>query len=127
MESIVSSATQSIVVFILVVFILLGVVLIAIVHFSSTSRESDQMSSLPTGQYRKYLRRRSSRHAGLRDIPPPPDGRRDEEVEALLRDGRFEEGRALLALRLEEAKLAPVGSDAKIKRVAHYTALIDRS
>jgi len=107
-------------------FVVLGIVLIAIVHFSSTSRDSDQMSSLPTGQYRKYLRRRSSRHAALRDIPPPPDGRRDEEVEALLRDGRFDEARMLLQLRLEEAKLAPVGGNAKIKRVAHYTALIQK-
>ena len=99
------------------------VVLLAIAHFWTTDRYTDGMGS-PTRAYRRFLRRREIKSPGMMEIPAPPDGKRDEEVEGLMRAGDFEQARQLLAMRMEEARLAPVGSKAQIARVSHYMDLI---
>ena len=109
-------------------FVIFLVVLIIVVnlavHFLTSSRETDQMGFFATGDYRKFLKRKPSEAAPLDEIPAPPDGKRDLEVETLIMSGKTREARELLQTRLEEAKLAPVGSEAKIRRVAHYTSLL---
>jgi hypothetical protein len=113
----------------LAILLVLGVaviVLVILIHFSTTSRETDQMGWFASGDYRKFLKRKPPQAAQLDEIPPPPDGKRDLEVEDLIMSGKTREARELLQIRLEEAKLAPVGSEAKIRRVAHYTALLGK-
>jgi hypothetical protein len=111
-------------------FVILLVVLIIVVnlavHFFTSSRETDQMGWFASGDYRKFLKRKAPQAAQLDEIPPPPDGKRDLEVEALILSGKTREARELLQIRLEEAKLAPVGSEAEIRRVAHYTSLLGK-
>jgi hypothetical protein len=99
------------------------VVLLAILHFWTTDRYTDAIG-FPTGAYRRFLRRREVRSPGMIDIPPPPDGKRDEEIEALLRAGDFEGARQVLSMRMDEARMAPLGRDAAIARVSHYMNLL---
>jgi len=104
----------------------LGLVVILAIHFLTSSREYDHIGFFASGDYAKFLHRRPPQIAQLDEIPAPPDGKRDLEVEALIMSGKTRDARELLQIRLEEAKLAPVGSEAKIRRVAHYTSLLGK-
>ena len=110
------------VIFLIVIVIVLNLA----VHFFTSSRETDQMGFFATGDYKKFLKRKASGGTKIEEIPAPPDGKRDLEVEALIMSGKTREARELLQIRLEEAKLAPVGSEAKIRQVAHYTTLLGK-
>jgi hypothetical protein len=107
-------------------FVFLAIVLIAIIHFMTTSRSMDQIGLLPSKEYWAFLTRKGTKVELRTEIPAPPDGVRDEEVESLLLAGKIKQAREILQERLEEARVAPLGKDAKIKRVAHYTALLPK-
>jgi len=107
----------------LIMLFVILIVLITVVHFWTSSRYMDAIGR-PQKEYRDYLRRRKFRGGALTDIPAPPDGMRDGEVEALLASGDLEGASRLLAMRMEEAKLAPIGKEARIARVSHYMTLV---
>lgn len=60
------------------------------------------------------------------EIPAPPDGKRDLEIEELLKSGKICEARELIELRIEEARDMPLGSKEKLKNPVHYLALINK-
>ncbi len=106
--------------------IIIAIALVAFGHFWTTSREMDHIG-FPDEEYRKFLGRKKGPAGSVREIPPPPDGKRDLEIEALLLKGNFKKAKGLLELRMEEARNAPVGSAAKIARVSHYMAILNES
>ena len=98
-------------------------VMILIVHFWTTSKYTDGMGR-PQKEYRDFLKKAKTSSTGIAFIPPPPGGKRDEEVEALLKAGNYRAAEELLVMRMEEARVAPVGREARIARVSHYMSLL---
>lgn len=92
----------------------------------TTSKERDGMGFTGTPEYRRFLKTKPGTVSKVVDIPEPPGGKRDSEVEDLLRNGRMREARELLQVRLEEAREAPIGRDAAIARVAFYSNLLNK-
>ena len=111
--------------FLTIVCVCAAVVFVVVGHFLSYSRLMDWMGYFPSRAYWKFLRRKKARDFAILNIPPPPDGQRDEEVEALIKAGNLSGARELLQIRVEDARFAPVGGEAKLKRAVHYSALID--
>ena len=107
-------------------FVVLVVVLLVIAHFWTYSSSTDAMGCVPGREYMAYLKEKQKghMHQELRNIPPPPDGVRDEEVEALLKSGRLEEAGKLLGRRMDEARMAPVGGEKKMARINHYLSIL---
>jgi hypothetical protein len=102
--------------------VILLVILIALIHFMTTDKMTDGMG-MASKEYEKFSRKRRGGGA-VSDIPAPPDGKRDMEVEALLRRGDHKGARRLLEMRLDDARNAPIGRDAQIARVNHYMMLL---
>jgi len=104
-------------------FFFLIVALVAL-HFMTTDRMTDGSSGESSPDYLRFLNRQ--RDPGkVTDIPAPPGGVRDTEVERLLQSGNHKEARRLLAMRLDEARNAPIGRDAKIAQVNHYIMFLE--
>ncbi len=105
--------------------ILLGIIFV-IAHFMTTSREMDSMGLLGSNKYQDFLTKKKAPSRGaITAIPPPSDGIRDFEVESLIKSGKLVQARRLLGERMEEAKMAPVGSAAKMARITHYIAFMN--
>ena len=103
-----------------IVFFVLG-------HLLTYTKLYDWMGYFPSKQYWRFLQRKGARQTAvsLGNIPQPPDGERDAELEDLIRCGKIEEARELIQLRFEEAKFAPVGGERKMRRAAHYAQYLD--
>ncbi len=99
-------------------------VLWLIFHFMTADRYMDG-GGTPSSELSDYVQQKSPPSGGLVDIPEPPGGKRDPEVEALLRKGDFKEARRLLQMRMDDATCAPIGRDAAIARVTHYLMLLE--
>ena len=101
--------------------VLLLIIMVVIAHVWTTSREMDSMGWLGGKEYQKFLSRRSqSPTKTITEIPPPPGGKRDLEVEALILSGKLRKAKELLMQKMEDARLAPVGSAQKIATMSHY-------
>lgn len=99
------------------------IVLIAVIHLMTTDRMTDGMG-VASKDYEKFTRKKFRGVRGAADIPAPPDGKRDPEVENLLRKGDYKDARRLLEMRMDDARSAPIGRDAKIARVNHYMMML---
>ena len=100
-------------------------VILAVGHLWTYNRDTDAMGA-PEADYRKFLGKRKPAEIGIDQIPLPPGGKRDHDVEALLKRGRLGAARELLVQRMEEARMAPVGSEQKIARVSYYMAILNQ-
>ncbi|HEX9746605.1 MAG TPA: hypothetical protein VGB30_14400 [bacterium] len=102
----------------------IAVALVIIFHFFSNFG----MGSIGRGEkeYRQYLKKGPGRGGGgaVTDIHPPPSGQRDMEVENLIRSGRINDARNLLGIKMEEARIAPIGSQRKMRDISHYLSLL---
>jgi len=95
--------------------------LVIVGHIWTTSRDMDAMGWLGGKEYQEFLTRRSvSPTKTVSEIPAPPGGKRDHEVEALILRGKLQQAKKLLMHKMEEARLAPVGSVKRIAAVSHY-------
>jgi len=110
----------------IIFFIVIAVILFAVVHLWTYSSTTDAMGCMPGKEYMAFLKGKQKGGGPQRvmDIPAPSDGIRDAEVEALLRSGELRKAGLLIAQRMEEARLAPVGRDKKIARANHYMAVL---
>jgi hypothetical protein len=110
----------------LIILSFIGLILFTyFLHRMTADKYSDGMG-VPDKEYREYLKQSEPSIKGLEEIPPPPDGRRDEEIEGLLRAGDYTGAHVLLVERMEEARHAPVGSAARIARISHYMEQLER-
>ena len=102
-------------------FIFLFIVILILGHIWTTSRDMDSMGLFGGKDFQDFLGRRSQTPTKqISDIPPPPGGHRDFEVEALILKGQLQKAKRLLMDKMEEARLAPVGSAKRIAIVSHY-------
>jgi hypothetical protein len=109
------------------IVLIIGSVTVAFIllHMITYNKLFDWMGYFPSKQYFRFLCRKNAKERVMLDIPMPPDGVRDNELENLMKCGRLTEARELLQHKFEEAKSAPVGSERKLRNCAHYAALID--
>lgn len=98
-------------------------IMIAAVHFMSSDKYTTGMG-LGDTEYLKFLHRKKPSEHGIANIPPPPSGIRDREIEALISSGQISRASDILGKKMEEARLAPVGSDRKLKDISHYLSLL---
>jgi len=112
--------------FVILILCVIGIVLVLFFLNRMTSNKLDDELGPPDEEYKEYLRQSGPRYRGLEEIPPPPNGERDKEVETLLRSGDYPGAHQLLIERMEEARLAPVGSQARIARVSHYMEQLEQ-